>query len=73
MESAVQTTPPIIKAATIPAVPDKPDQTKTREVMIRVISVIPETGLVPTIAIAFAATVVKRKAITSTIPSAINA
>ena len=40
---------------------------------IKVINVMPDTGLVPTMAIALAATVVKRKAIIPTINSPINA
>ena len=68
-ESAVQTTPPIIKAEIIPAVPESPTPTRISDERIKVINVIPETGFVPTIAIAFAATVVKRKAIIKTIKS----
>jgi hypothetical protein len=40
---------------------------------IKVINVIPETGFVPTIAIALAATVVKRKAIITTVKRATTA
>ena len=71
MESAVQTTPPIIRAATIPAGPRKPTATITTEARISVISVIPDTGLVPTMAMALAATVVNRKAmmVTSRMPT----
>ena len=65
--SAVQTTPPITIAATIPALPLRPTATSTNAVIISVIIVIPLTGLVPTIAIALAATVVKRKEMTVTI------
>ena len=74
IESAVHTTPPMIRAATIPPVPFMPTATITTEASINVISVIPDTGLVPTMAIALAATVVKRKAIraTSTIPTMAN-
>ena len=66
MESAVQTTPPIIRADTMPAGPFNPTATKMMEARINVMSVMPDTGFVPTIAIAFAATVVNRKAITPT-------
>ena len=69
VESAVQTTPPMTIAATIPAFPLRPATTSTKAVIIKVIMVIPLTGLVPTMAIAFAATVVKRKDITVTIRS----
>ena len=65
-ESAVQTTPPIIKAATMPPVPLRPTATITTEARMRVISVIPDTGFEPTMAMALAATVVKRKAMTAT-------
>jgi len=50
----------------MPEVPFRPIATKMAEAMIRVISVIPLTGLEPTIAIALAATVVKRNAMTVT-------
>ena len=66
IDSAVHTTPPIIRAATIPLAPFKPTATNTTDANISVIRVIPDTGLLPTMAIAFAATVVKRKAITAT-------
>ena len=66
IDNAVHTTPPIISAATMPPVPFMPTATITTEARMSVISVMPETGLVPTIAMAFAATVVKRKAMTAT-------
>ena len=66
VESAVQTTPPIISAATMPAGPFRPTPTMMTEARMRVISVMPDTGLLPTIAMALAATVVKRKAMTAT-------
>ena len=66
-ESAVHTTPPITRAATIPELPLRPAAIRTTEATIRVISVMPLTGLEPTIAMAFAATVVNRNAITATI------
>ena len=46
--------------------PFKPTATSTTEASISVISVMPDTGLEPTIAIALAATVVNRKAIIAT-------
>ena len=60
-------------AATMPALPLSPVTTSTRAVMIRVMIVIPLTGLVPTIAIALAATVVNRKEITATITRPMSA
>ena len=66
IESAVQTTPPMIRAETMPAGPLRPTATRMIEARINVIRVIPETGLVPTIAMALAATVVNRNAITPT-------
>ena len=48
-------------AATIPDGPFSPTATITTEARISVINVIPDTGFVPTIAIALAATVVNRK------------
>ena len=66
IERAVQTTPPMIRAETIPAVPFSPTATKMIEAKMSVIKVIPDTGLVPTIAMALAATVVKRNAMTAT-------
>ena len=65
IDSAVQTTPPIIMAAIIPLVPLNPALTNTSELKINVINVIPDTGFEPTIA--FAATVVNKKEITNTI------
>ena len=73
MESAVQTTPPMSIAATIPALPLRPTATRTSEVMMRVMMVMPLTGLEPTIAMALAATVVKRNDITATISRPISA
>ena len=66
IESAVQTTPPITRAATIPVAPLRPTATIITDARISVISVIPDTGFVPTMAMAFAATVVKRNDITAT-------
>ena len=67
MLRAVQTTPPITMAATIPALPFRPTATSTNAVIIRVMMVIPLTGLLPTMAMALAATVVNRKEMTATI------
>ena len=52
----------MINAATIPLVPLRPTADNTTEARMSVISVMPETGLEPTMAIALAATVVKRNA-----------
>ena len=62
----------MMSAATMPPVPLRPTATITTEARMSVISVIPDTGLLPTMAIALAATVVKRNAITATssIPTA---
>ncbi|GFI58946.1 hypothetical protein IMSAG025_02410 [Muribaculaceae bacterium] len=59
--------------ATMPEVPLSPIETNIAEATIRVISVMPDTGLEPTIAIAFAATVVKRNAMTVTTSHATSA
>ena len=72
-ESAVQTTPPIIRAASIPPGPRKPTATITTEAKMSVIRVIPDTGLEPTMAMALAATVVKRKAMAATSRMAMTA
>ena len=63
---AVQTTPPMISAAAMPALPLRPTPMRMTEAMIRVIRVMPLTGFDPTMAMAFAATVVNRKAMTAT-------
>ena len=55
-----------MRAATIPVVPLSPTATMMTEARMSVMSVIPLTGLVPTMAIALAATVVKRKVMTVT-------
>lgn len=57
----------------MPEAPLRPMATNTAEAMIRVIRVMPLTGLEPTMAIALAATVVNRKAITATTSHAISA
>ena len=73
-ESAVHTTPPMMSAATMPPVPFKPTTTMMMEESMSVISVMPLTGFDPTMAMAFAATVVKRNAIIATIkmPTMVN-
>ena len=68
----MQTTPPMRSAASIPALPDNPASTRNTEVRIRVIRVMPDTGLVPTVAIARAATVVNRNEMTMTTASAMK-
>ncbi len=73
MERAVHTTPPIIIDATMPDVPEMPTATKIADATMRVMSVIPLTGLVPTIAMALAATVVKRNAMSVTTTHATSA
>ena len=66
MLNAVQTTPPIISEATMPPAPFSPTATMMTLAKMSVISVMPDTGLLPTMAMALAATVVKRKAMTAT-------
>ena len=56
----------------MPVVPLRPTLTNTSDARISVISVMPETGLVPTMAMALAATVVKRNAMTKTIRIAVS-
>ena len=73
MASAVQTTPPMISAAVMPAVPLSPALTSISELRISVISVMPDTGFVPTIAMALAATVVNRNEMTKTMAIAMPA
>ena len=70
-DNAVHTTPPMMRAATMPAVPFKPTATMTTEARMSVMSVMPDTGLEPTMAMALAATVVNRKAmmVTSSMPT----
>ena len=57
----------MISAAVMPAVPFRPTDTIIRDARMRVMSVMPLTGFDPTIAIALAATVVKRNAMIPTI------
>ena len=61
MLRAVHTTPPMMRAATMPPVPFSPTATMMTEARMSVMSVMPLTGLLPTMAMALAATVVKRK------------
>ena len=68
----MQTTPPITRAAIIPYSPERPEEANITLESRRVMRVIPETGLVPTIAVALAATEVKRKLITRTTQRAIK-
>ncbi len=70
IDRAVHTTPPMMSAAVMPSAPLSPMLASTSELMMRVMSVMPDTGLVPTMAMALAATVVKRNAMTNTIRSA---
>ena len=56
----------------MPVVPLNPTLTSTSDERISVISVMPETGFVPTMAMALAATVVKRNAMMKTIRMAVT-
>ena len=58
------------RAAVIPAVPFRPTLTSTSDERMSVMSVMPDTGFEPTMAMALAATVVNKKAITKTISTA---
>ncbi len=69
----MQTTPPITIEATMPDVPLRPMPTNIAEAIMRVMRVMPLTGLEPTMAIALAATVVNRNAIMRTTSQAIAA
>ena len=62
----MQTTPPMTIAATMPEVPLRPMLTNMADAIISVIRVMPDTGFDPTIAIALAATVVNRNAMSVT-------
>ena len=66
MLSEVHTTPPMSRADTMPSSPPTPTDLSTTEEMIRVMRVMPLTGLLPTMAMARAATVVNRKAMPPT-------
>ena len=60
--SAEQTMPPTTNAVMMPVPPCKPTADRIKELRIKVIMVMPDTGFVPTVAMAVAATVVNRKA-----------
>ena len=62
----------MISAAVMPVVPLSPTLTNTSDERISVISVMPDTGFVPTMAMALAATVVKRNEMTKTIRMAVT-
>ena len=72
MLRAVHTTPPMMRAATMPLEPLSPAATITMLARMSVMRVMPLTGLVPTMAMALAATVVKRKQMTATTSSAMT-
>ena len=59
-------------AAVMPVVPLSPTLTSTSDERMSVMSVMPDTGFVPTMAMALAATVVKRNEMTKTISSAVT-
>ena len=61
VERAVQTAQPTIRAMNMPPVPVRPIETRATIVSTTVISVMPETGFTPTMAMAWAATGVNRK------------
>ena len=60
-ESAVHTMPAIAITKNIPVVPERPKRSSTTEEMMIVSIVIPETGLRAVVAMALAATEVKKK------------
>ncbi len=62
----------MISAAVMPLLPLSPTLTSTSDERISVMSVMPDTGFEPTMAMALAATVVKRKAMTKTIRMAVT-
>ena len=62
----------MINVAVIPAIPFTPHCTRIKLVTINVISVIPDTGFEPTVAIALAATVVNKNDMISTTARAIQ-
>ena len=72
IERAVQTTPPMISAAVMPVEPFRPTLTRMSDERMSVMSVMPDTGFVPTMAMALAATVVKRNEMTKTINAVID-
>ena len=64
-ESAVQTMPANAITKNMPVEPETPKRSSTMEEMMMVSMVMPETGLRAVVAIAFAATLVKKKLNTS--------
>ena len=60
-ERAVQTTAPMSRATPMPSVPLRPAPIRMTLPRMIVIRVMPETGFVPTMAMALAATVANRK------------
>ena len=61
IDKAVHTIPAMAITKNIPAVPDRPNRNKTAEEMMMVNMVIPDTGLRAVVAMALAATEVKKK------------
>ena len=68
-ESAVHTIPAIAITKNIPVVPDRPNRSSTTDEMMIVSIVMPDTGLRAVVAIAFAATDVKKNENSSVSPS----
>src|SRR5665811_1539397 len=73
-ESAVHTIPAIAMTKNMPVVPDNPNCSNTTDEMMTVSMVMPDTGLRAVVAIAFAATDVKKNENTSviTVPMALS-
>ncbi len=67
-ESAVQTIPAMAITKNMPAVPETPKRSRTAEEMMMVSIVIPDTGLRAVVAMALAATDVKKKEKSSVMP-----
>src|ERR1017187_2746688 len=61
MDKAVHTIPAMAMTKNMPAVPDRPNRIRTAEEMMMVSMVIPDTGLRAVVAMALAATEVKKK------------
>ena len=72
VESAVQTTPPMRSAASIPWGPVSPARTMTTEATTRVMSVMPEIGVTPIMATARAETLAKRNEMMTVTASAMK-
>ena len=68
-DRAVHTMPAIAMTKNIPVGPDRPNCNSTTEEMMMVSMVMPETGLRAMVAMAFAATEVKKKANTASGPT----